>query len=124
MRGRLADPAEALVRGWPGCCRRTSWCTGPAPAPDGFDARFGAVFRRYVYRLADDPQRVDPLRRGHVVRHRLPLDAAAMAAAAAPLTGPHDFAAFCKPRPEATTVRTLDRAHGRPARRAARMRGW
>lgn len=107
VRGRLADPAEALVRRLAGVLPPDVVVHRAAPAPDGFDARFGAVSRRYVYRIADDPLRVDPLRRGHVVRHRLPLDAAAMAAAATPLTGLHDFAAFCKARPEATTVRTL-----------------
>lgn len=107
VRGRLADPAQALVRRLAGVLPPDIVVHRAAPAPEGFDARFGATSRRYVYRLADDPQQVDPLRRGHVVRHRLPLDVAAMAAAAAPLTGLHDFAAFCKARPEATTVRTL-----------------
>lgn len=107
VRGRLAAPAEALVRRLAGVLPPDVVVHRSAPAPEGFDARFGAVFRRYAYRLADDPMRVDPLRRGHVVRHRLPLDVAAMADAATPLVGLHDFAAFCKARPEATTVRTL-----------------
>lgn len=115
VRGRLPDPAEALVRRLAGVLPPDLVVHRVAPAPDGFDARFGAVFRRYVYRLADDPLRVDPLLRGHVVRHRLPLDVAAMAAASAPLVGLHDFAAFCKARPEATTVRTLtELTVGRP----------
>ncbi len=42
-----------------------------------------------------------------VVRHRLPLDAGAMSEAAGELVGRHDFAAFCRPRPGATTIRTL-----------------
>ena len=107
VRGRLADPAQALVRRLAGVLPPDVVVHRAAAAPQGFDARFGATFRRYVYRLADAPQRVDPLRRGHVVRHRLPLDVSAMAAAVEPLTGLHDFAAFCKARPEATTVRTL-----------------
>ena len=32
------------------------------PAPDGFDARFSALWRRYSYRVCDDPARADPLR--------------------------------------------------------------
>lgn len=77
-----------------------------AAAP-GFDARFSALRRRYAYRLADDPAGVPPLRRWDVVRARGPLDVAAMDAAARTLEGLHDFAAFCRPRPGATTVRTL-----------------
>lgn len=78
-------------------------------APTGFDARFSALRRRYVYRVCDDPALRDPLRRGHVLWHRRPLDADAMAEAAVPLVGRHDFAAYCKPRPGATTIRTLER---------------
>ncbi|MBO3088496.1 tRNA pseudouridine(38-40) synthase TruA [Cellulomonas dongxiuzhuiae] len=77
-------------------------------APDGFDARFSALRRRYAYRVCDDPATRDPLRRGWVLWHRRPLDVAAMDAAAGTLVGRHDFAAYCKPRPDATTIRTLE----------------
>lgn len=76
-------------------------------APPGFDARFAAVWRRYVYRIVDDPGSVDPLRRGHVVTWRRPLDLNAMNEAAQALLGEQDFAAFCKKRQGATTIRTL-----------------
>jgi tRNA pseudouridine38-40 synthase len=76
-------------------------------APAGFDARFSAISRRYAYRVADTPYGVDPLRRHDVLWHPRPLDLNAMNAAAARLLGDHDFAAFCKPRAGATTVRTL-----------------
>jgi tRNA pseudouridine38-40 synthase len=76
-------------------------------APDGFDARFSALERRYVYRLADSVTSVDPLSRGHVVAWARPLDVDAMNAAAAHLVGEHDFAAFCRKRAGATTIRTL-----------------
>ncbi len=76
-------------------------------APDGFDARFAALWRRYAYRIADCPDAVDPLHRRHVLTWPRPLDVDAMNAAAAPLVGLHDFAAFCKKRPGATTIRTL-----------------
>jgi tRNA pseudouridine38-40 synthase len=76
-------------------------------APPGFDARFAALERRYAYRLQDDPARLDPLRRGHVVAWPKPLDEARMDAAGALLTGEHDFAAFCRRREGATTIRTL-----------------
>ena len=76
-------------------------------APAGFDARFAASWRRYAYRICDEPHRVDPLRRREVLAWRRPLDAEAMNAAAAQLTGEHDFAAYCRRREGASTVRTL-----------------
>lgn len=76
-------------------------------APAGFDARFAAVRRRYSYRVCDDPAGVPPLRRREVLVHRRPLDAAAMTEACAQLLGLHDFAAFCRRREGATTIRTL-----------------
>jgi len=76
-------------------------------APEGFDARFSAVWRRYRYRLADDVAGYDPLRRANTTTHRGALDVARMDAAAQTLIGLHDFAAYCKPREEATTIRTL-----------------
>jgi len=76
-------------------------------APDGFDARFSAVRRRYLYRVCDDPASLDPLRRRDTVVSRHPLDVQAMDAAARSLLGLADFAAFCKKREGATTVRTL-----------------
>ena len=77
------------------------------PAPDGFDARFSALWRRYSYRVCDDPARADPLRRHETLWTPRRLDLAAMNEAAAALTGEHDFAAFCRRREGATTVRTL-----------------
>lgn len=76
-------------------------------APQGFDARFSAVWRRYRYRLADEVAGYDPLRRLDTTSVRGRLDDSAMDAAARTLIGLHDFAAYCKPRPEATTIRTL-----------------
>ncbi|TDE48005.1 tRNA pseudouridine(38-40) synthase TruA [Nonomuraea mesophila] len=78
-------------------------------APEGFDARFSALFRRYAYRVSDAAGGVDPLRRREVVWHNRPLDDGALNAAAARLIGEHDFAAFCKKREGATTIRELQR---------------
>jgi tRNA pseudouridine38-40 synthase len=78
-----------------------------ALAPAGFDARFSALRRRYAYRITDHPAGAPPLRRRDVLAVRGPLDVDAMDRAAAGLTGLHDFAAFCRRREGATTVRTL-----------------
>ncbi|MFF7681975.1 tRNA pseudouridine(38-40) synthase TruA [Microbacterium sp. NPDC007973] len=104
-----ADAVAALagrVRGVLGAhpdvtVRRTSL------APEGFDARFSAVWRRYSYRLADAATGYDPLDRLRTTTVRSALDVEAMDAAAGRLIGLHDFAAYCKAREEATTIRTL-----------------
>lgn len=78
-------------------------------APEGFDARFAAVWRRYVFRLADAPG--DPLLRHTAVRVRGPLDVAAVDAGARLMVGLHDFGAFCKRREGATTIREMLECH-------------
>ena len=81
--------------------------TGVRIVPEAFDARFGALTRRYTYRIADDAAPRDPARRATVLWLPGRLDVEAMAASAAPLLGEHDFLSFCKPRGGATTIRTL-----------------
>ena len=76
-------------------------------APPGFDARFAAVWRRYVYRLADPATVRDPLLRGWVQDVPRPLDLDRFAAVVPDLLGLHEFAAFCRRREGATTIRTL-----------------
>lgn len=80
---------------------------GTRLAPPGFDARFAALWRRYVYRVSDASGGVDPLRRRDVHWHRRPLDADRMSQAAQQLVGEHDFAAYCRKREGASTVRDL-----------------
>ena len=81
--------------------------TSAERAPHGFDARFSAIWRRYEYRIADAGALRDPLQRRRTVAWPKRLDAGAMDAAARSLLGLHDFAAFCRPREGATTIRTL-----------------
>ena len=76
-------------------------------APEGFDARFSAVWRRYQYRIADSTTGYDPLERTRTTNVNARLDEEAMDAAARSLIGLHDFAAYCRPREGATTIRTL-----------------
>jgi tRNA pseudouridine38-40 synthase len=77
------------------------------PAPADFDARFSALERGYLYRVHDERWGPPPLRRADVVAWSRPLDETAMTAAAAGLRGLHDFAAFCRRREGATTIRSL-----------------
>ena len=76
-------------------------------APAGFDARFSALWRRYSYRVCDDPATADPLRRHETLWYFRRLDLTAMNEAALSCLGEHDFAAFCRRREGATTIRSL-----------------
>jgi tRNA pseudouridine38-40 synthase len=105
----VTDAATALAR-------RVNGILGPVPdivvtaakqAPEGFDARFSALWRRYEYRVADSLSLRDPLQRHRTSWLPTELDLASMDAAALSLLGLHDFASYCKPRDGATTIRTL-----------------
>jgi tRNA pseudouridine38-40 synthase len=106
--GRSQDPpAAALMRRLNGVLDADVRLHRVSIAPDGFDARFSAIWRRYAYRIADAATAVDPLTRGHVLVWSRELDSEAMNQAAALLLGEHDFASFCRKREGATTIRTL-----------------
>ncbi|MEE6260394.1 tRNA pseudouridine(38-40) synthase TruA [Plantactinospora sonchi] len=77
--------------------------------PAAFDARFSATFRRYEYRVTDAPYGAEPLRRHEILAWPRPLDLAALNEAAAGLVGEHDFAAYCRRKEHATTVREVTR---------------
>jgi len=87
-----------------------------AAAPPGFDARFSALWRRYAYRVCDDPAGADPLRRHETLWYPRRLAIGDMNEAARACLGEHDFAAFCRRREGASTVRDLLRLEwSRPA---------
>jgi tRNA pseudouridine38-40 synthase len=89
---------------------------GITPAPEGFDARFSALWRRYAYRVCDDPAAADPLSRHQTLWYPRRLSVDAMNEAARACLGEHDFAAFCRRREGASTVRELQRLEwARPA---------
>lgn len=102
-----ATPTDALRRRLNGVLQPDLRVHRVLVAAPGFDARFSAIWRRYAYRIIDDPALVDPLRRSHVVTWSWPLDMDAMNEAARTLVGLHDFASFCRRREGATTIRTL-----------------
>ena len=107
--GRVFDGPASLGRRINGIAGLNSdvYVSRTAIAPSGFDARFSALWRRYRYRIADTAAPRDPLVRGHTVWYPAALDADLMNQAATTLLGLHDWAAYCKPREGATTIRTL-----------------
>jgi tRNA pseudouridine38-40 synthase len=76
-------------------------------APEGFDARFSPMARRYEYRIVDNDVDRDPLKRHQSAWINRPLDVKLMNDTASSLVGLRDFGAFCKPREGATTIREL-----------------
>lgn len=82
---------------------------GIVRAAPGFDARFSALRRHYTYRLSTARYGVMPQLSRFVTAWPRALDVDAMAAASRPLIGLHDFAAFCRHREGATTIRELQR---------------
>lgn len=81
--------------------------SGVSLAPEGFDARFSALWRRYSYRIADREENWDPLLRSVTLWNKVPVSDDAMNEAAAGVLGVQDFLSFCKPRQGATTIREL-----------------
>jgi tRNA pseudouridine38-40 synthase len=78
-------------------------------APPAFHARFSALRRHYTYKILDGNQVISPLHRFDVASWYRPLDMQAMNQASALLLGDHDFAAYCKFREGATTIRQLQK---------------
>jgi tRNA pseudouridine38-40 synthase len=77
-------------------------------APTAFHARFSALRRYYEYRIFDENKVIPPLARFNTASWYRALDVDQMNHASALLLGTHDFAAFCKFREGATTIRTLE----------------
>ena len=80
---------------------------GVRRAPDGFDARFSGVWRRYEYRLSDGVGPRNPLERNRTLWYPRPLDLDRMNEAAASLLGLHDWSSYCKANDLGTSIRTL-----------------
>ncbi len=101
---RLAD---SLVRRLAGLLPPDVRVPGVQPVPADFDARFAALWRRYEYRVTDAPWGAPPLRARDTLAWSRPLDLALLNEASAGLTGEHDFAAFCRRKENATTIRAV-----------------
>lgn len=76
-------------------------------APEGFDARFSALRRRYEYRLRPENARRDPLTARFTAEIPRRLDLSVMQQVSQDLLGLQDFTTFCKAREGATAVREL-----------------
>ncbi|MGH7560092.1 MAG: tRNA pseudouridine(38-40) synthase TruA [Gemmatimonadales bacterium] len=81
------------------------WVAAVREAKPGFHARTRAARRRYRYVIGTDAESGSPFRRRWEWALSRPLDLAALATAAAALSGEHDFSAF--------SVRSSPRAHKR-----------
>lgn len=103
-------PAEALRRRLSHVLPADIAIHSVSVAPSGFDARFSALERVYVYRICDNARFLDPRMRGFVlgVDDRLNLDA--MNAAVNHAIGLHDFGSFATPNPGGTTIREVKAA--------------
>ncbi|MBM3655706.1 MAG: tRNA pseudouridine(38-40) synthase TruA [Actinobacteria bacterium] len=77
-------------------------------APPHFHARFSALRRTYIYRIADGQQHIDPLKRFDITPWYRHLDLSRLNEASRRLLGEHDFATFCKPGGFGTTLRRLE----------------
>jgi len=82
---------------------------GVSIAPPAFHARFSALRRHYTYKILDANKVISPLHRYDVASWYRPLALDQLNAASALLLGDHDFAAYCKYREGATTIRQLQR---------------
>ena len=80
-------------------------------APENFHARFSALRRKYIYKIADGQRQVEPLRRLDIVPWYRALDIQKMNEASTKVLGEHDFAAFCKTGGVGTTIRRLEVFH-------------
>ncbi len=100
---RLREGLNALVRPQPISILAVE------PVAADWHARFSCLGRRYLYRILN--RRAPPaLDRGRVWHIAEPLDAGAMAAAAAMLVGRHDFTTFRSAHGQSDSpVKTLDR---------------
>ncbi|AWK75693.1 tRNA pseudouridine(38-40) synthase TruA [Rhodococcus oxybenzonivorans] len=105
----LPDDPSRLVRRLARFLPKDVRITRISRAPQHFDARFSAMRRHYEYRLTTAEYGADPLRARDIVSYPKVLDLDVMRSASARLVGLHDFAAFCKRREGATTVRDLQR---------------
>jgi tRNA pseudouridine38-40 synthase len=106
-RGVWDDESGQLVRRLAGVLPADVRVSAVQQVSPEFDARFAALWRRYVYLISDSEPGVDPLTRDFVLGWPRRLDADAMNDAAQRLVGLHDYVAFCRWREGSSTIRTV-----------------
>jgi tRNA pseudouridine38-40 synthase len=106
---RWTELAGSLVHRLAGLLPADVRVLAATAVPETFDARFSALFRRYTYRVADEPWGAPPLRHRDTLAWPRRLDLDRLNEASTRLLGEHDFAAFCKRKEQATTVRAISR---------------
>ena len=104
-----AERGGSLVRRLAGLLPADVRVLSATEVPRDFDARFSALSRRYEYRVTDAPHGADPLRARYILAWPRPLDLARLNVSAAGLLGEHDFAAYCRRKEYATTIRAVTR---------------
>jgi tRNA pseudouridine38-40 synthase len=107
--GAWARLEASLVRRLSGMLPPDVRVTAVSAMPPEFDARFAALSRRYQYRVSTEPYGVSPLRARDTLAWPRTLDVEAMNVASAALVGTHNFAAFCRRKEHATTIRAISR---------------
>jgi tRNA pseudouridine38-40 synthase len=107
--GTWARLEASLVRRLSGMLPPDVRVTAVSAMPPEFDARFAALSRRYQYRVSTEPYGVSPLRARDTLAWPRTLDVEAMNVASAALVGTHNFAAFCRRKEHATTIRAISR---------------
>lgn len=105
-RSIAGDPSR-LVRRFARLLPEDVSIRGCSFAPDGFDARFSALRRHYVYRVTTADAGPLPIRARDTAVWPRKVDLALLNSSAEVLIGLNDFAAFCRHRPNATTIRDL-----------------
>lgn len=85
------------------------WVKSFEPAAKGFDARFSAINRRYIFKIADKASPKSPQLVRYALYHLRKLDEKKMHDASQALLGLHDFASYCKPRAFGSTIRELQK---------------
>lgn len=100
---------EALIRRLGRLLPQDVTVMGARWVSDEFDARFSALRRHYEYRLTTAPWGAEPTRARDTAAWQRQADLEAVQAASQRLLGLHDFAAFCRRREGATTIRELQR---------------
>ena len=102
---RPEDLVRRLSRMLPPDIRLSSAST----APEGFDARFSALRRHYVYRVTTSDAGPRPVRSRDTAVWRKSVELDKVQSAADALLGLNNFAAYCKAREGATTIRELQK---------------